>query len=213
MPMTTPQPAQKTAGLVLHWAARYDLLAWLLTHGRERAFREKLATLARLAPGEAVLDVGCGTGSLAIAAARRVGPGGVVAGVDASPEMIARARRKAARAGVAVEFQHAIAEALPFPDARFAVVLSTLVLHHLPRKTRERSAEEIRRVLTPGGRVLVADFAYPQGAHGIWRHIHRRGHVKPDEIVALLERTGFQVVESGPVGISSLQYVLAVVAG
>jgi hypothetical protein len=47
----------------------------------------------------------------------------------------------------------------------------------------------------------------------LWRHIHRRGHVKPDEIVALLERAGFQVVESGPVGISSLQYVLAVVVG
>src|SRR5215471_5707535 len=78
-----------TTGLVLHWANRYDVLAWILLHGRERAFRERIVDLARLGPAEFVLDVGCGTGSLVIAAKRRVGPAGLVAGIDASPEMIA----------------------------------------------------------------------------------------------------------------------------
>src|SRR5687768_2453538 len=87
--------APNTTGLVIHWAARYDLLAWLLTHGRERAFREKLIALARIAPGESVLDVGCGTGTLAIAAKRQAGPAGQVCGIDASPSMNARARSKA----------------------------------------------------------------------------------------------------------------------
>src|SRR5688572_3378865 len=78
-----------TTGLVLHSAARYDLLVWLITRGRERAFREKVLRLARLKPGESVLDVGCGTGTLAIAARPLVGPAGAVYGIDASPEMIA----------------------------------------------------------------------------------------------------------------------------
>ena len=89
--------APVTKGRVMRSSARYyDLLVWLLTLGRERAFRERLIELARLRPGEWVLDVGCGTGTLAIAAKRRVGPAGNVHGIDASPEMIAAqvARRR-----------------------------------------------------------------------------------------------------------------------
>ena len=92
--------APVTKGAVMRSSARfYDLMVWLLTFGRERAFRERLVELARVQLGESVLDVGCGTGSLAIAAKRRVGPTGIVHGIDASPEMIARATRKATKAG------------------------------------------------------------------------------------------------------------------
>jgi SAM-dependent methyltransferase len=112
---TSSVDVPSTTGRVLHWAAQYDVLVWLLTHGRPRAFRRTLAALARLAPGESVLDIGCGTGSLAIEVKRQVGPTGTVIGVDASPEMIARARWKALRARVDVTFHHAVAEALPFP--------------------------------------------------------------------------------------------------
>src|ERR687895_1774406 len=95
-----------TKGHVMHTSARfYDLMVWVLTLGRERALRERLIELARLAPGESVLDVGCGTGTLAIAAKRRVGAAGTVHGIDASLEMIDRARRKAAKAGADVAFQ------------------------------------------------------------------------------------------------------------
>src|SRR5215470_5737582 len=122
--------APNTKGRVLHSAVGYDLLAWLFLLGRERAFRERLVRLARLETGQSVLDVGCGTGSLAIAAKRRVGPSGTVEGIDASPEMIARAWKKASKAGVDVRFTTGVVEALPFPDARYDVLLSTLMLHH-----------------------------------------------------------------------------------
>jgi ubiquinone/menaquinone biosynthesis C-methylase UbiE len=201
-----------TTGRVLHSATSYDWLVWLLTHGRERAFREKLAGLAHLKPGESVLDIGCGTGSLAMAAKRLVGATADVVGIDASPEMIARATAKAAKAGVAVEFKQALAEALPFPAARFDVVLGTLMLHHLPRKARQACAGEIRRVLKPTGRALVVDFARAQDKSTFLAHFHRHGHVDPKDVVSLLGGAGFRTVDSGPVGFSSLQYVLATVA-
>ena len=125
---------------VLHGARAYDLLVWVLTLGRERALRERLVEFARLESGESVLDVGCGTGALAIAAKDRLGPGGQVCGVDPSSEMVARARRKTIRVGVDVRFETAAVEALPFPDATFDAVLSSLMLHHLSEEGRGRAS-------------------------------------------------------------------------
>jgi ubiquinone/menaquinone biosynthesis C-methylase UbiE len=170
-----------------------------------------LIALARITEGESVLDVGCGTGTLALAAKHQVGAAGRVIGIDASPRMIARATAKAAKTGCDVSFRTAAAEALPFPDGHFDIVLSTLMLHHLPRKARQQCAGEIRRVLTSRGRVMVVDFAVAQERTGFLAHFHRHGHVDPRDIVSLLNEAGFRCVENGPVGFSSLQYVLAVV--
>ena len=212
MPTTEAAPSgPATSGLVMHSEARYyDLLAWLLTLGRERAFRERLVDLARIAPGESVLDVGCGTGTLALAAWRRVGATGAVHGIDASPEMIERARRKAAKAGADVLFQTAIVEALPYPDASLDTVVSTLMLHHLPRPIRQQCAREIRRVLKPGGRVLAVDFAAPaRERRGLLARMHRHGHMSLRDVVALLTEAGLRVEETGSVGVSDLHFVLA----
>jgi ubiquinone/menaquinone biosynthesis C-methylase UbiE len=199
-----------TTGAVIHWAARYDLLVWLVTLGRERVFREQVVRLARLQPGESVLDVGCGTGTLAIAAKRFVGATGTVYGIDASPEMVARAGKKARKTGVEVVFKHAVAEALPFPDAHIDAVLSTVMLHHLPRKARQQCAGEIRRVLKPGGRVLAVDFGGPaRERRGLIAHFHRHGHVNLPDMIALLGEAGLNIVESGTVGMRDLQFVLA----
>jgi len=180
-----------------------------MTLGRERSLREKILHLARLQVGEAILDVGCGTGSLAIAAKRQVGAAGRVWGIDASAEMIAWAGRKALRAGVEIVFNNAAAQALPFPDLQFDAVLTTVMLHHLPRPGRAQCAREIKRVLKPGGRVLAVDFvASPE--KGWLSHIHQRhGHVKLEEIVAMLGAAGFTMVDSGLVGFRSLQFALA----
>jgi ubiquinone/menaquinone biosynthesis C-methylase UbiE len=200
-----------TTGHVVHWAARYDAIVWLFTLGRERAFRERLISLARLRPGEAVLDIGCGTGTLAIAARQHVGPSGNVHGIDAAVEMIDRAKRKARRAGVDVTFEAGVVEALPYPDAHFDVVLSTLMLHHLPRKAREDCAREIRRVLKPGGRVLIVDFGTtPRGKKSLIGHFHRHGHVDLGDIVKVLVAAGLSIAESGAVGTRNLDFALAV---
>jgi ubiquinone/menaquinone biosynthesis C-methylase UbiE len=205
-----------TTGIVLHGTARYyDLMAWLMTRGREGVFREKLIDRARVNSGESVLDVGCGTGTLAIAAKRRVGPTGIVYGIDASPEMIARASKKARKAAVEVVFKNEAVEALPFPDAHFDAVFSTMMLHHLPSKAREQCAREMRRVLKPGGRLFAVDFAGTERKkRGLLAHFHRRhGHVKLADLIAVLSGAGLNIVESGAVGISDLQFVLATAPG
>ena len=89
--MTTGAPGRLMTG-----ARRYDFRLWLRARGRPRAFLDEVTALARLTNGDSVLDVGCGTGTLALAAKRRVGREGVVHGIDPSVEFIARARAKAA---------------------------------------------------------------------------------------------------------------------
>ncbi|MBW8770936.1 MAG: methyltransferase domain-containing protein [Gemmatimonadetes bacterium] len=210
--MTTTEETIATKGLVMRAAqARwYDALAAVLTLGRDRALRDRLAGLAQLAPGESVLDVGCGTGSLALAAKRRVGDTGTVDGVDASPDMIALATRKATRAGAAVTFRVGTAERLPYPDASFDAVMATLMLHHLPAPLRRDFAREALRVLRPGGRILAVDFsaASAQSA-GLLARLHRRGGVSRDAMVVLLRDAGFHPEATGAVGIADLQYVVA----
>jgi ubiquinone/menaquinone biosynthesis C-methylase UbiE len=206
------QKASRT-GLVLHKATGYDLLLWLVTRGREQAFREEMLSLVSLQPGESVLDVGCGTGTLAILAKRQVELTGEVYGIDASPEMIARAEKKATKAKVDVAFKNAYAQSLPFRNACFDVVLTTLMLHHLPKNARAELAGEIRRVLKPGGRVLATDFGVPaKDRKSLVDHFHRRhdhGHVDFREIIALLKEAGLAIAKSGAVGMRDLQFVVA----
>jgi ubiquinone/menaquinone biosynthesis C-methylase UbiE len=114
---------------------------------QRRATREILA----LQPGERVLDVGSGPGFLAAEMAEEVGADGHVAGVDPSESMLALARRHAP----AAEFQAGGALELPFPDASFEAVVSTQVLEYV--EDVAAALAEARRVLRPGGRVLVLD--------------------------------------------------------
>ena len=194
---------------VVTWAGRYDAIIWLLTLGRETRFRELLLSPARLQQGESVLDVGCGTGSLAVVAKRMVGPKGKVHGIDASVPMIARATAKAHRRRVEVHFDVASADALPFPDRAFDVVLSTVMLHHLSKTTRVAAVSEMRRVLRHTGRALLVDFAGARNGKGPRLHFHRHGHVDPRALVELAVDAGLRVVDSGPVGRWNLQFVLA----
>ena len=195
---------------MIEGAFRYDVTLWARSLGRERAFRRELAGLARLASGESVLDLGCGTGTQAVVAKQRVGPAGVVHGIDPSPEMIDRARRKARRAGVAVDFQVGVAQSLPYADSSIDAILATLTLHHLGGEGLHQAVGEIRRVLKPGGRVLAVDIDlnHPGNPRGSpHAHAHRIGaHFDLDDIGSLLSHMGFDVVESGPVAFRLVRF-------
>jgi ubiquinone/menaquinone biosynthesis C-methylase UbiE len=194
----TSADSPKTEGRVLHAARWYDLFGAVISFGRDRAIRDKLVELAGPTPGERVLDVGCGTGTLAIALGSKMGTG-EVHGIDASPEMIHVAKKKAADAGADVEFEVALVEAIPFPDGSFDLVTSSLMLHHLPADLQRRGLAEIRRVLKPGGRFVAMDFAAQ--SHGPLGHLlsilgRPRGERTVDRLAPMLRAAGFRTVET-----------------
>jgi SAM-dependent methyltransferase len=199
--MGTGSEAQ-TRGLVITSALRYDLLLWLgnlATRGKWQALRQMTADLAQLQPGERVLDVGCGTGTLALLAKQRVGATGHVSGIDPSAQMIARARRKAARRGLALDFQVGVIERLAFPDQSFDVVLSSFMMHQLPNDLKRQGLTEVARVLRPGGRLLIVDTKRPEQQHG--RPV-RPVHTGPwnsgiQDQPALMQAAGFSEIETG----------------
>ena len=128
---------------------------------REGHFKGRVLDHAAVQNGERVLDLACGTGTLALEVLERA-PGARVTGVDGDPEILKRARAKAEKAGAEVAFDEGMSTELPYPDESFNVVLSTLFFHHLSDEAKRQSADEIRRVLHPGGRVVVADWGRPQ---------------------------------------------------
>ena len=196
----TEESAGQTHGRILDYGWRYDLGEWivdtLLLRGELRRLRQRTIDLARPMAGEHVLDVGCGTGTLALEVRRHVGSAGHVVGLDPGAQQIARARAKTARRGLPVEFQVGVIEHLPFPDGTFDVVLSTMMMHHLPDDLKREGLAEVARVLEPGGRLLVVDFKRPEGQEGQPASLGA-GHRGVQDLPALVEEIGFIEVETG----------------
>ncbi|QUW04571.1 class I SAM-dependent methyltransferase [Chloracidobacterium validum] len=128
---------------------------------RDDVLKRRLSALLPLEPGQSVLDVGCGTGTLLLHLHERQ-PQARLFGVDADPVALAIAEQKGRRAGVAWSLTRASATELPFPDGQFEVVVTSLVFHHLTTPQKQRALREIRRVLNPRGRLLLADYGAPQ---------------------------------------------------
>ncbi len=193
------EAGKETKGLMLNGGRRYDLSVWFcdtfLFRGQVRELRQRTVNLARIQPGDAVLDVGCGTGTLAMKVARRVGKAGRVTGIDPGAEQIARARSKAARRNLPIDFQIGVIEQLPFPDQSFDVVLSTLMMHHLPAPLKRQGLAEIARVLKPGGRLVIADFKHKQERQGKSAHFHAGGS-SMQNLAALVTDAGFEHLET-----------------
>jgi ubiquinone/menaquinone biosynthesis C-methylase UbiE len=130
-------------------------------------------------------------------------------GIDAAPEMIAEAKRKAARAGATIEYQVTVVESVPYADDSFDVVLCSLVLHQLPHALQRQGLAEIRRVLRPGGCLQIIDFRRPTSRLGRTALVmmrHGRLHHGVQDLTGLLQASGFTNVEHGRVGFAPLGY-------
>lgn len=142
-------------------ADRYDRANTFLSFGLHRRWRRAAVALVRPRPGADALDVCTGTGDMAIEFRRALGPSGRVVGIDFSAPMLERARAKAERAQLAVEFQEGDALRLGFPDATFDVAGTAFGIRNVDDPIR--CLREMARVVRPGGRVLVLEFGQPRG--------------------------------------------------
>jgi ubiquinone/menaquinone biosynthesis C-methylase UbiE len=145
----------------LRWRALTPLFDTVVrVSARETKAKDRLLAQAAVAPGEAVLDLGAGTGTLAIRLKQRC-PAAHVTALDADPDVLARARRKAAAADCDIALVEGHSTALPFEADSFDVVLSSLFFHHLSPADKHTTLAQVRRVLKPGGRLHVADWGRP----------------------------------------------------
>lgn len=161
--------------------------------------RAMVADDLQLQSGDRVLDVGCGTGRLAIVFAERVGATGSVDGIDPAAEMIKRAGSRARKRGVPVTFQVAYAQDLPFADGSFDAVACTLALHHVAEDDQLTAVQEMYRVLKPSGRLLIAEFHQGPGRrrHPGPRWLRHSGEEMLDKALRLVSASGFTDVASG----------------
>jgi ubiquinone/menaquinone biosynthesis C-methylase UbiE len=195
------------SSIVIHRSGFYDIVAGRFTR---RSDGDILARVG-VGPGDRVLDVGTGPGYLALTASKLVGPDGSAVGIDASPEMIDRARELAARRGSAAEYLVTSADSLPFGDDSFDVAVSRLVFHHLPSDVKLQALNEMGRVLRPGGRLLIVDMASAtaQGAHHLVAHILGTHPDTATDLPALIYGAGFEQLTTGKL----MHGMLAGVAG
>jgi demethylmenaquinone methyltransferase/2-methoxy-6-polyprenyl-1,4-benzoquinol methylase len=133
----------------------YDRMNLLMSMGRDGRWRRLGVRASRAQPGDAALDVCCGTGDFAVELRRAVGPSGRVVGLDFSPQMLAVARRKCS----AVEWQQGDALALPFADGEFAAACVGFGVRNL--SDHRRGFAEMARVVRPGGRVVCLEMSTP----------------------------------------------------
>lgn len=150
------------------------------------AVHQQMVALAGLRDGDRLLDVGCGTGNL-LRSTAKAHRNVELFGMDPDLKMLARAERKFRRAGVKVRLDRGFAQELPYPDASFDRVFSSLMLHHLDTSSKDEMLAEVRRVLRPGGVLVLADAVL---------HHHRHDHLRDnvgDAVAKRIAAAGFTV--------------------
>jgi ubiquinone/menaquinone biosynthesis C-methylase UbiE len=175
----------------------YDPLIRLFM--RESKFKGLLIEQAEVGESHRVLDLGCGTATLALMV-KRAKPGAEVTGLDGDPKVLSIAKGKAAKAGLPLQFDEGMSYQLPYADTSFDRVLSSLMLHHLSTRNKERTFAEVFRVLCPGGRLHVVDFGPPRTLYSrLLAKVTARSEEATINIRGLLpemfRRAGFEEVE------------------
>ncbi len=176
----------------------YDPILRLLM--REETVKRRLIQEAGLSPGSRVLDLGSGTGTLTILT-KRIHPDTQVVGIDGDHSVLAIARSKAEQQGAKITLDQGMAFQLPYADASFDRVLSSLVLHHLTTDDRHRALDEALRILKSGGEFLIIDFEPPRnglawGIALVMRHLERTADLINGLLPEQLRRAGFQNVQT-----------------
>ena len=148
--------------LRFNWLTRfYDPVIALTT--REKTFKKSLIKQADIQPGHEVIDIGSGTGTLAIWAKQQT-PEAQVTGLDGDPEILSIARRKSLQHGLIINFEQGLSYDVPYQDNRFDRCLSSLFFHHLTLENKQKTLQEIFRVLKQGGEIHIADWGKPTNA-------------------------------------------------
>ncbi len=157
-------------------APRYDATNDILSMGVHRLWRRVAVQRSGAAPGDSVLDCATGTGDLALAFKRVVGPAGAVIGTDFNADMLSFAPKKAQQAGLEVKFEVADAMKLPYENARFTVASISFGIRNVDDP--KACVAELARVVKPGGRVVVLEFGQPKGLFGMLFRFYAK-HVMP----------------------------------
>ena len=184
--------------LILDWLTPvYDLFVRLFMS--EKRFKRDLITRAHIAPGHRVLDLGAGSGTLAIMI-KQTRPKVQIIGLDGDPGILAFAREKASRAGVEITFDPGDATALPYLNESFDRVVSSLVFSLLSREDKQRAVREAYRVLRSGGELHIADFGSPHTRWGrlvapVIRRFERISDNLDGLVPAMFREAGFENVE------------------
>ncbi len=180
--------------LSLRWLTPfYDALVErpMTAFGMRRGLLESLGPLS----GKRLLDIGCGTGTFLIML-QHAFPDAQLDGVDGDPQIPETARGKAGALGLNIVFSEAMSYSMPYPDASFDAVTTTLMLHHLDREAKKATAREMYRVLKPGGLLAGLDFGEPRGPLGrglrpITRHFERVADNLDGFLPVMFEQAGF----------------------
>lgn len=132
---------------------------------RDIRYKTLLIQQADIKPSQHVLDLGCGTGTLALMV-KQARPSAEVTGLDADPDMLKVAKYKSSQQNALVKFDVGFTNKLPYPDASFDRVLSSIMIHHLKTPDKETTGREVFRVLKPGGQLHIIDFGKPYTWYG-----------------------------------------------
>lgn len=176
----------------------YDMLSHGMSLGRRAKVFDRAARVVVAPAGGSIIDVGCGTGALTFALARRF-PDAQIRGIDPSATMVERARQSAHRLGLSdIDFETGTAQSLARADDSVDAITYSLSLHHVPAQDREAALGEAHRVLRPGGHIMIVEME-PHGVIARALSMHGTDITAELDIAGLLDRSGFHSVRRGRV--------------